>query len=141
MPSSRQDKVCNALTLVGLVAVIVFGTASLWPDRAPSPKAQPAETVGAAGQAQPSDTLAEVPLVETQPQTQRAKADTVARRDTMHVAKPTPADTAHTAAPHHRKETEPHSTAAPEKAEKHAEPAPAAKASPKSEKKEHEASE
>lgn len=105
MPSSRQDKLCNALTLVGLLAVIICGTVSLWPESQAQPAAQPAETLDATSEAQPTDTLPEVPLVETQPVAQ-PKNEERGESDSLEAAATQPVDTVHTTK-HHTPATQP----------------------------------
>lgn len=74
MPS-LQDKICNALTLAGLLGVIAFGTASLWPD-AKADTAEFAPTVEEADTMQ-LDTLEELPFIEGLPATSEKPADTL----------------------------------------------------------------
>ena len=52
---SLQDKICDGLTLVGLLAVIGFGSASLLPESQPEEEAEPAATTDSI--AAPVDTL------------------------------------------------------------------------------------
>ena len=101
-----QDKLCNVLTFVGLVGVIVWGTASLWPEAEATPLLQP-EAEELSADTLPADTLPELPLTEDLPVVQEevmndtVAPDTVALED---ILPDQPADTAalqHPAASQH----------------------------------------
>lgn len=93
--ANLQDKICNGLTLAGLLCVIGFGIASLIPDTAsadddlrvyPEPEEPEAEQVL-------TDTLQEVPMIEDRPA--EVKPDTLLpEADSLHL-ETLPADTAH----------------------------------------------
>lgn len=73
-----QDKLCNVLTFAGLVGVIVWGTASLWPEAEATPLLQPEEE-DLFTEPSPLDTLSELPMVEDLPVVQEeVMNDTVA---------------------------------------------------------------
>lgn len=82
---SLQDKICDGLTLVGLLAVIGFGSASLLPESQPEEEAEPAATTDSI--AAPVDTLRDVTPVYTPEVREEVPADTV-EADTLseHVA-------------------------------------------------------
>ena len=82
---SLQDKICDGLTLVGLLAVIGFGSASLLPESQPEKEAEPAATTDSI--AAPVDTLRDVTPVYTQEVREEVPVDTV-EADTLseHVA-------------------------------------------------------
>lgn len=93
-----QDKICNALTFAGLAGVIIFGTVSLWPTQAEA-TAQPAEVVPTQTpepEQLPTDTLAEVPMIETPTETKPEKRDTLKAEhaDTISHLTDVPLDTA-----------------------------------------------
>lgn len=74
-----QDKFCNALTYLGLAGVIIFGTASLWTSE-PETSSEPTETQQGEmpePEQTPTDTIKEVPMIETHDEPQRETADTI----------------------------------------------------------------
>lgn len=93
--SHLQDKICNALTLAGLVGIIVWGTASLIPEAEATPLSS--DEAIEEQPATPLDTLPELPpatevmpeAADTvqpdtlQPDTAASPADTVVSADTV----------------------------------------------------------
>lgn len=95
-----QDKLCNVLTFVGLVGVIVWGTASLWPEAEATPLLQPEEE-DLLTEPSPLDTLPELPMVEDQPVVQEEVMNDTVAPDTV-ALKDISCDTlVHSAASHH----------------------------------------
>ena len=106
MMKSLQDKVCDALTLVGLLAVIGLGSASLLPESPEPEKAEEAATADSTLLA-PTDTLTEVPTPVEPVRQEEAKADTLAT-DSLELPQEEPADTsaaAHAAKQHQEAES------------------------------------
>lgn len=94
-----QDKLCDALTLVGLFAVIAAGAVSLMPERPAAP--QKAEVVPDAvvTEAPPSETMEEVPMVQDskQPEAELMPDSLIFdETDSASVARQAAADTLHT---------------------------------------------
>lgn len=99
--TNLQEKICNGLTLAGLLCVIGFGIASLIPGHAetdgnPSdafvPEEPEAEQIL-------TDTLQEVPMIEAKPLDEKPDTQSVPA-DSVH-AVPLKADTARHAPVHH----------------------------------------
>lgn len=74
---SFQDKVCDVLTLAGLLGVTAFGTVSLWPEAKADSSEKPAPISEESESVQP-DTLKELPLIEDKPVAGEKPADTLA---------------------------------------------------------------
>lgn len=95
-----QDKLCNVLTFVGLVGVIVWGTASLWPEAEATPLLQPgAEDL--LTEPSPLDTLPELPMVEDQPVGQEEVMNDTVAPDTVALEDISCDTLVHSAASHH----------------------------------------
>lgn len=88
--ANLQDRICNGLTLVGLLCVIGFGIASLRPEAEALPEPEPAPQVPQEASV-PPDTLEEVPMVEDRPAPKPEIPDSL-KPDTL---KAVPADTLH----------------------------------------------
>lgn len=80
-----QDKLCNALTYIGLTGVIIFGTASLWPsENETTPLLDETEQPEMPEHEQtPTDTLKEVPMIDESYEEPKIKAE-----DTLNTALP-----------------------------------------------------
>lgn len=99
--ANLQDKICNGLTLAGLLCVIGFGIASLIPGRAetdgnPSDACEPEEPEA---EQMLTDTLREVPMIEDKPMDVKPDTQSVSA-DSVHPAS-VKADTAHHVPVHH----------------------------------------
>lgn len=120
---SLQDRVCDALTLAGLLAVIGFGSASLLPERgAGDAPATPTDADSRA--AMPVDTMPELPAAPVPTAVKEEPVqETIA--DTLLPDAEQPADTAatHTDAATHASQAE-HHTEADDKAEHHTDDKP-----------------
>lgn len=95
-----QDKLCNVLTFVGLVGVIVWGTASLWPEAEATPLLQPGAEEPSADTL-PADTLPELPLTEDQPVVQEEVMNDTVAPDTVALEDISCDTLVHSAASHH----------------------------------------
>lgn len=95
-----QDKLCNVLTFVGLVGVIVWGTASLWPEAEATPLLQPEEE-DLLTEPSPLDTLPELPMVEDQPVGQEEVMNDTVAPDTVALEDISCDTLVHSAASHH----------------------------------------
>lgn len=95
-----QDKLCNVLTFVGLVGVIVWGTASLWPEAEATPLLQPEEE-DLLTEPSPLDTLPELPMVEDQPVVQEEVMNDTVAPDTVALEDISCDTLVHSAASHH----------------------------------------
>lgn len=99
--ANLQDKICNGLTLAGLLCVIGFGIASLIPGRAetegnPSDACEPEEPEA---EQMLTDTLREVPMIEDKPMEVKPDTQSVSA-DSVHSAS-VKADTARHVPVHH----------------------------------------
>lgn len=99
--TNLQEKICNGLTLAGLLCVIGFGIASLIPDSAEADSNTSATFVPEEPEAEQilTDTLQEVPMIEAKPMDVKPDTQSVSA-DSVH-AVPLKADTARHAPVHH----------------------------------------
>lgn len=90
MPSP-QDKICNVLTLLGLLSVIAWGTSSLLPDTSPESEPEEAPTVAMPDTTTVTETMEELPAV-ADPVPEVAEPDTLLP-DTLTTGLPTDEET------------------------------------------------
>ena len=101
MPSSQQDKICNVLTFVGLLAVIVMGVVSLIPEKGREHSVLEAAQESADTMPFKPDTLEEISGVEQETQVTTARVDTLVSDTLLHRGESVdPSDTAIAIKPH-----------------------------------------
>lgn len=101
MPSSQQDKICNVLTFVGLLAVIVMGVVSLIPEKGREHSVLEAAQESADTMPFKPDTLEEISGVEQETPVNTARVDTFVSDTLLHRGESVePSDTAIAIKPH-----------------------------------------